>query len=43
MADDAMRKNQSLGAVLLVRLVIVMGAAVLYLRGLLTPGRRDKA
>lgn len=43
MADDAMRKNRSRGAVLLVRLLIMIGAAVLYMRGLLTAERQDNA
>jgi hypothetical protein len=39
LAGDAMKKNHSLCMTLVVRLVIMIGAAVLYLRGRLTPER----
>lgn len=40
---DAMKKSRNPAAVVLIRLAIIAGAAVLYLHGLMTPTKPDAA
>lgn len=43
MADDATKRNHGCFTIALVRLVILISAAVLFLRGRLTPTKPDAA